>query len=218
MNYLKTDNHFYHFAWQCSRHLLSLFYRVEFHGTQYIPEEGGFILAGNHASMIDPPAFGCGVPKEIAYFARKSLFKPGIRLWILNGVNSIPVERGGDSDIGAFRRIFTMLKNGGSIVLFPEGTRTPDGHLHEAQRGIGMIACRMNMTVLPARIFGSYEAFGRQHWFPALGPVVNIIYGKPLSPEDYDPGKSDPDRYQNAANTIMDAISALEVPTEIGAT
>ena len=101
-------------------------------------------------------------------------------------------------------------------MLFPEGTRTSDGRLQEAQRGIGMIACKMNMTVLPARIFGTYAAFGRKNPMPLLGPTINIIYGTPLLPEDYDPGKSDPDRYQTAANNIMEAITALKLPDDVG--
>jgi len=74
-----------------------------------------------------------------------------------------------------------------------------------------MIACRTRMPVVPARIFGSFEAFGRGSGL-RLGTPINVSYGPPLLPEDYDHPADGRDRYQRAAERIMAAIAVLEPP------
>ena len=67
----------------------------------------------------------------------------------------------GGSDVGAMKRVMQELKNGKPVILFPEGTRSPDGEPRKPKAGVGLIACRTSVPVLPARIFGSFEAFGK---------------------------------------------------------
>lgn len=214
---LRTNNITYFLAWTISRSVLETLYRTEFYGMEHIPKEGSFIIAGNHASFFDPPAFGCGVPRELAYFARKTLFKPGFPDRLLRQLNSIPVDRDGDGDVGAFKLVFKTLKENRGIVLFPEGTRSHDGKLQSAKKGVGLIACKTQVPVVPARIFGSFDAYGRTQKIPDIKPTINIVFGPALYPKDFDPGSVHPDRNQEAADRIMAGIAALSVPAEVGA-
>lgn len=75
-----------------------------------------------------------------------------------------------------------------------------------------MIACKSRATVIPTRLFGTYEAYGRHHKIPALGGSINIVYGKALSSETIDPGPEHPERYLEASRRIMKHIEALEPP------
>jgi len=186
------------------------FFRGEIVGLENLPRDGGFLLASNHASHLDPPFVGAVLPHQLAFFARKSLWKPGIASWWLDSVGAIPVERD-SGDLSAIKRVITTLRGGRPIVLFPEGTRSPDGQLQPAKPGVGMIVCKTHVPVVPCRIFNSHVAFGR-HGGLRPGTPINIVYGKPLSPADYDHPADGKERYQRASERIMAAIAALQEP------
>jgi 1-acyl-sn-glycerol-3-phosphate acyltransferase len=188
---------------------------VNFHiavsGVEHIPRSGGFIIAANHASLLDPPIVGAQVPRQMAAFARKTLWKGGIISWWLDTVGVIPVDRDGGSDVTAIRRVLQTLKEEKGIILFPEGTRTPDGQLQRAKSGVGLMACRTGVPVVPARVFGTFEAFGRNGPL-CFGTPVTVAFGRPLFPGDYDDRSGGKERYQHASERIMSAIASLEMP------
>lgn len=186
-------------------------FRGEVVGIENLPTEGPFIIASNHASHLDPPLVGCHVPRQIAFFARKTLWHRGIATWWLDGVGAIPVDRDGTSDVGAIKNVLRTLQAGKVLTLFPEGTRSPDGSLQTPKSGVGMIACRSRVPVVPARIFDSHIALGRGRGF-RLGTPLPIVYGRPMSPSDYDEPKAGKERYQLASNRIMARIAALRRP------
>ncbi|HXC02575.1 MAG TPA: lysophospholipid acyltransferase family protein [Opitutaceae bacterium] len=189
-------------------------FRGEVNGLENIPAQGSFILAANHASLLDPPAIGCHVPRQFSFFARKSLWKPGFASWWLDTVGTIPVDRDGSTDVMAIKRVLQALRAGRPIIMFPEGTRSRDGRLQPAKSGIGMLACRAAVPVVPARIFGSFDAFGPSRGLQ-LGTPIDITYGRILQPPDFDDPAAGKDRYQRASGKIMSAIAALEVPQPV---
>ena len=191
--------------------LHEMFFRGEVIGQENIPATGAFIVAANHASHLDPPVAGGHVPRVIAAFARKTLWKPGIPAWWLTAVGCIPVDRDGGSDITAMKRTMQVLKNGTPLILFPEGTRSPDGEPRRPKAGVGLIACRTSVPVLPARIFGSFEALGKGGSL-RLGTPISVVYGRMLLPAEYDDPAAGKERYQIAADRIMAAIAKLEMP------
>jgi len=75
-----------------------------------------------------------------------------------------------------------------------------------------MIACKSKATVIPTRIFGTFEAYGRQHKLPSLGGSIHIAYGPPMTVDEIDPGKEHPERYLEASRRIMAEIAKLEAP------
>ncbi len=195
-----------------SKVFFDLFFRGEVAGTEWIPKTGPFIVAANHASFFDPPAIGCRVPREMFYFARKTLFKPGFRAKLLHEVNTIPVDLESDSDVSALKAVFRLLKNGQGILLFPEGTRTPTGELQTPQPGVGMIACKSMAPVVPARIFGTFEAYGRDQRYPRYQTPVDVAFAPPLSYADYNVEGKGKERYQAVSEKIMDAIRQIPPP------
>jgi 1-acyl-sn-glycerol-3-phosphate acyltransferase len=188
---------------------------VLFHGVvsgeENIPRQGGFIVAANHASVLDPPLIGCHVPRQLSFFARKTLWKGGIVNWWLDTVGVIPVDRDSGSDVAAIKRVLHVLKDNKALILFPEGTRTRTGELQRPKAGLGLLACRTGVPVVPARIFGSFKAFGRKGPL-RIGTPVSVMFGRPLLPRDYDDQSEGKDRYQHASERIMAAIAALELP------
>lgn len=206
-----TDNFkpIYRIGHSLSTFLFQNILDCEAYGANLIPKTGPFLLACNHSSNLDPFLAGSFISRDIYYFARKTLFKPGFANWVLKKFNAIPVDRDGGKDISALKKVLELLNQGEGVLIFPEGTRSPDGSIQTAKRGVGMMACKSQVPVVPVLISGSFEVWGRGSLPKFLPGRINLIYGKPLYPKDYDPGPSDPDRYQKAADTILKAITSL---------
>ena len=201
-------------AYAASRALLAAahaaFFRGEVAGLENIPRAGPLLIAGNHASFLDPPFLGCHVPRPLAFFARKTLWKGGLATWWLDAMGCIPVDRDG-SDVAAIKAVLRALAAGRALVVFPEGTRSADGALQPPKAGVGLLACRAQAPVVPARIFNSHRALGRDNQL-RLGTPVSVVYGRPLTPADYDDPTAGKERYQRASEKIMAAIAALRPP------
>ena len=213
---ISSDNNV-SFFYECCRVLVSwffgAFYNYSTKGHQHIPLTGGVIFATNHTSFYDPPVVGMFVrQRPLNYFARDTLFK-GFAGKIIRRLNAIPVNRNA-ADIKSIKATLSALKQGGAIVIFPEGTRSVNGKLQEPKPGTGMIACKANATVVPTRIFGTFEAYGRHKKLPELQGSIHVHFGQPILPSDLDPGKDHPDRYLEASRRIMEKIAQLESPTQ----
>ena len=204
----------YRIAWTCFRAMYATYFRWRVFGAENVPLQGGVILASNHASFLDPPLVGCGLKREINYLARESLFRfPGIGA-LLRSWNAVPVDRDGGGAKG-LKIILDRLLNGAGIILFPEGTRTKDGNLQPARSGIGLTVIKSQAPVVPVRVFGTFEAYGRKHKFPRPHRVV-VKYGKPMNFDTLRAESKSCDKtrlkeiYLQVANEIMAAIAKLE--------
>lgn len=172
-------NPIYYFFWRPMRLFYYVYFRWQAFNGNRVPHTGGVIVASNHASFIDPLLVGSGVSRELCYLARESLFRlPGMG-WLLRKLNSVPVDRDGGGGTG-LKRILEQLLLGHGIVLFPEGTRTLDGRLQPARSGIGLTVIKSQAPVVPVRVFGSFEAYGKRHVFPRPRKIV-VKYGRPMS-------------------------------------
>tara|TARA_R110002167_G_scaffold347331_2_gene558244 strand:- start:13 stop:675 length:663 start_codon:yes stop_codon:yes gene_type:complete len=191
-----------------------MLFRGDVVGIENIPETGPFLLAANHASHLDPPAIGGNVPRQLAFFARKTLWKGGVLSWWMDQAGCIPVDRDGGSDVAAIKRVLRALQDGRALLLFPEGTRSADGQFQAPKSGVGMIACRGRVPVVPVRIFDSNIAWGRNGKFTP-GVSVSVTYGKALQLADFDDPKAGKERYQIASERIMTAIAKLERPRPV---
>lgn len=186
-------------------------HRTKVFGLENIPLEGPFIIAAHHSSYYDPPLLGYAVRRPLFYFARRSLMRFKFTAWLLPRLNNIPIDRD-SADMGALKKAFNILKQGHGLVLFPEGTRSPDGTVRQFKSGVGMIACRFQLPVIPARNFGTFKAFSKKSKFPRLGKALTVVYGTPMMPSDYDPGKKAQDRYKEATDRIRERVIALRSP------
>lgn len=190
------------------------FFRGEVEGLENVPATGAFLVASNHASHLDPPAVGAQISRQLCFFARKTLWKPGFATWWLDIVGTIPVDRDGGQDVSALKRVLRALKDDKGLILFPEGTRSTDGQLQTAKPGVGFIVCKAQVPVVPARIFNSDTAFGKGGKL-RLGTPIAIVYGPPILPSEYDDPSAGKERYQVASNRIMARIAALQEPKPV---
>ena len=199
------------FLYRCAQTIFFLYFKI-FHrfrvsGLEHVPSDGAFLLASNHVSFFDPPALGCRVPRDLHYFARKSLFK-GLLGKLITAFNSIPVDRE-SSDVSSFKKALKVLEKGSPLLVFPEGTRSLDGSLQAAKAGVGLIAIKASVPVLPARVIGGFEILGKGCKWPKIGSRLTIVYGPLLQIETLDPGPKTAKRSQIVADAIMEAIGKL---------
>jgi len=198
---------FYRFAQLLSWLYFKFFHRFEVIGADNIPSTGAFILASNHASYFDPPALGCKLPRNLHYFARDTLFFWPLGL-LIRSLNSIPVNRS-RLDIKTLKRVLKVLQSGDPLLVFPEGTRSPDGQIHRGKKGIGLLLAKSQSDVLPARVRGGNQVLGKGMIIPRIGRKLVVSYGPIIRFEELDPGKSDPLRYETIANRVLDAIGKI---------
>lgn len=207
-------NFAYYVFWCLFRFLYATYFRWRIYSPGHVPLEGPVILAANHASFLDPPLVGAALRRPLNYLARDTLFPIPIVGWLLRLWKVVPVDRDGGG-AGGLRAIFDRLLQGGAILLFPEGTRTRDGRLQPARSGIGLVVIKSSVPVVPVRIWGTYEAFGRHTRIPRPRRVT-VKYGSPLSfaklrAEAKSCAKPRLKQiYQEVAAEIMAAIATLE--------
>ena len=202
---------FYGFFHYLAGVIHGMWFRGEVVGTENFPAEGSFLIAANHTSHLDPPLVGSQIAKQMRFFARKSLWDNRLIGWWLSQVETIAVERD-SGDVGAIKRVLQALKEDRAIVLFPEGTRSPNGKLQKPKAGVGLMACKTGVPVVPCRVFDSFEACGKGQLIPNFGTPVSIVFGQPLAASDYDDPTLGKARYETAAQRIMDRIAALPRP------
>lgn len=204
----------YFLGWCAFRTLYRCYFRWRIFNPERVPLQGGVILAGNHASFLDPPLIGSALRRGINYLARENLFRFPVMGWVLHQWQVVPVDRDGGGAAG-LRAILDRLLAGGAIILFPEGTRTRDGKLQPARSGIGLTVIKSKASVVPVRVFGTFEAYGRHLRIPRPYRVA-VRYGQPMHFEQLRAEAlicSKPrlkEIYQQVANEIMAAIANLQ--------
>lgn len=203
------DSPVYRWSTRMFKLFLLVWHRMGVRGVENIPDEGGVMIASNHASYLDPPLVGAGYRgRPVHFMARNTLWKPGFGKWWMDSVGCIPVSRG-TGDRRALTMTIRFLKEGKVVSMFPEGTRTEDGELQEAKGGIGFIIEKSGCVVVPAYIDGSYEAHAKGTKF--IKPLkLKITYGKPITQEDFQALGTGREAYDAHAALIMQRIADLK--------
>ncbi|MBL9172016.1 MAG: 1-acyl-sn-glycerol-3-phosphate acyltransferase [Verrucomicrobiales bacterium] len=179
-----------------------------------VPITGPLILAANHVSYGDPPLIGGAVPRPIQYLARESLFRIPIFSPLIRTLNAVPIDRDGVSPAG-LRTVLDLLNDGRAVLLFPEGTRSPDGNIQGAKTGVGLAVIKSGAPVVPVRVFGLYDLWGRRQILPRPGHMA-IKFGMPLRFDRQREEMETASRvrskaiYDEVTREIMDSIRRLE--------
>jgi len=145
---------------------------------------GGVLIASNHQSYLDPALVAMPLERPIHYLARRELFGvPGFGM-LIRALGAHPVQRGA-GDAAAFRQCLRLLRGGEALLVFPEGTRTWDGSLGPFKAGVGSLAVRCSVPVLPVCIEGAWRCWPRHRRLP--GPArVAVAYGELMWPRGTD--------------------------------
>jgi 1-acyl-sn-glycerol-3-phosphate acyltransferase len=154
-------------------------FRLRIEGREHEPARGPFVVAANHSSAIDPPLVGTSLHHRAAYMAKHELFAVPILGPLLRSIGVFPVRRG-QPDRKAIRTSLDVLTRGGVLVMFPEGTRSPDGRLQSPEAGAAMIALRTGVAVLPVAVISSHRILPKGARWPKFQQVT-VRMGPPLT-------------------------------------
>lgn len=176
---------FFGLCWSFCRLVMTLVFRLRIAGSENVPESGGVLYVLNHQSHLDPVIGGMGITRRHTNFlARSTLFTNKLFGALIGALNSVPLKQGA-ADTAAIRTAIEQLHAGRVLIMFPEGSRTPDGSMHAFKRGAWLVLSRAKPTVLPGAIEGAFDAWPRSAGFPRLwGRRLALRIGKPITADE----------------------------------
>ena len=199
----------YYFGRGLIRFLVFFFATWTVKGKENLPSQGPLLIVCNHNHIADSPIVASSIPRKSVFMAKEDLWhNVWSRYWVEN-FGAFPVKRDG-FDRDAIRRAEHWLQQGMAVIMFPEGTRSPDGRMIPALPGAALIASHLNVPILPVAITGS-DKLRNLGWCFLHHPRITLTIGKPfnLPPAE---GKSTREQRQQMIDFIMRKIAALLPP------
>ncbi|MCL2198362.1 MAG: 1-acyl-sn-glycerol-3-phosphate acyltransferase [Defluviitaleaceae bacterium] len=175
----------------------NLMYRFEVTGRENIPENGAFLLCSNHIHAFDPVALSIFIKREPRFMAKKELFSPGFGNWFFTNYGAYPIDRSAAIDMKAYRTTLDILKNGGGVVIFSQGTRMKD--FDNAKSGVAVFALKSGAPIIPVGIRGTYKLFSK----------IEVHYGKPIPMDEYAGQKVKTELVNEVMETVIERVTEL---------
>ena len=196
---------FYNLVAVVSWPILYGLFRLRSEGREQLPQEGGYVLASNHVSSLDPWPLGLPIwPKRFLRFMAKSELYWWPLKYFINGAGAFPVRRG-ERDVVAIDTAVRLAREGYVVAMFPEGTRRTKGLVkkHEARprSGAARIALEAGVPLVPAAVKGTDKLLRLKR--------VSVAYGAPVDIDDLR-GKEIAEAAQEATERLMERILELE--------
>lgn len=182
--------------------LCKILFHTEVFGRQNIPKKGGFILASNHVSHLDPVVLSVVSPRKINFMAREDLFHNPLFGAFIRRLCAFPVKRS-SADLSALKEAMRRIKNNSGLLLFPEGRRRAadiEADM-QAEPGIGFLAAKLSVPIIPVFVKGTEIALPKGARFIRPHKVC-VYFGKALSIEKNM-------SYQDIADKAMQNIRQL---------
>jgi 1-acyl-sn-glycerol-3-phosphate acyltransferase len=151
--------------------------RLEVEGIDKVDRSRSHIVVANHLSLLDIMACFAAVPLPIRYLAKKELFQIPILAPAMRAVGIVEVDRGGRAAAiqSVNRQSAPVIERGHSLIIYPEGTRSRDGALHDFKKGAFTMAIGAGMPLLPVTIHGSWEAWQPHTPWVFGGQTIRVV-------------------------------------------
>jgi 1-acyl-sn-glycerol-3-phosphate acyltransferase len=158
--------------------------RVHVKGLERIPKET-CIFAANHTSSADAPAVVWSIPRRIAILLKKSLFEYPIVGQAFHLAHFIPVDRfHRDSAIASLEKATESLRDGQSFLIYPEGTRSPDGRLQEFKKGTSVMAIKAGVPIVPVACSNAHRIMEKRKLNITPGDIL-VEFLEPINSSEY---------------------------------
>jgi 1-acyl-sn-glycerol-3-phosphate acyltransferase len=191
--------------------LLSVFFRIEVEGAENVPASGGAILAANHQAFCDSLFLPASTSRRVTYVAKAEYFERRRTAWFFRAVGQIPMHRGGgEKSQQSLGEALDLLRAGGLLGIYPEGTRPPDERLHRGRTGVARLALAAGCPVVPVALIGTraVQPVGARMLRPFK--TVKVRFGQPINfAERYRARADDPMVLRQITDEIMFEIREL---------
>lgn len=189
--------------------VLDRYLTFEVVGLDNVPAHSPVILAANHLSFIDSILLPLKVPRPVSFLGKVEYFDSWRTRWFVSATGVVPVHRvGGDGSRASLETGVRILREGGVLGVYPEGTRSPDGRLYRGKTGPVRIALTAGVPIVPCAIAGTREVMPEGRRLPHRG-AVSVTYGEPLDLSAYAGLERDAAAVRTASDQVMDAIMRL---------
>lgn len=183
-------------------------FRLHVEGTEHLPTAGAAIIAANHLSFFDSVALALAVRRPLKFVGKAEYLDRWTTRRLLPALGMIPVERGSPRQAyGALRMAADVLHADELFAVYPEGTRSEDGHLQEGHNGVGHLSVTTGASVIPAGIVGTDRIQPKGTRVPRPFRPATVRFGSPIDPHRYDGSRRDCRR--RITRDVMSAIGEL---------
>ena len=182
---------FYKIALSVVKGIFRVIFFFKDKGGENIPREGAFLLCANHRAYRDPIFLAAGCKRQLTFMAKESLFNKPVLGWLIKSFGAFPIKRG-KGDAAAVMATLKILKKGGATLIFPEGRRIKDNSRPQVNSGIIRLAIQSGVPIVPAFV-------GK----------TSVVYGEPISYNEYSEKVQDTEAMQSLADSLMDTIYSL---------
>ena len=163
--------------------LSRVFFKIRFYGVENVPKEGACILTPNHESFADPIWITIPIKRRVRYMAWERFFRIPVLGFVMRVFGAFPVKLE-TTDTAAQREAIELIKQGGLLVIFPEGGRTRTGKLMPFKAGAFRLALAQGVPIVPVTIKGGYEIWSIHRLLPRPGKLT-ITYHPPIAIEKF---------------------------------
>ena len=158
--------------------------RVRVEGLENIPPSV-CIFAANHISNVDPIAFVPAIPRRVSVLLKSELFRIPILSTAMRLAKFVPVDRADkEAAVASVNVALGVLKEGLSLAVYPEGTRSPDGRLRPFKKGTFALAIEAGVPIVPVSISGAQHLMRKGEWTMRPGEIV-VRFGPPVDASQY---------------------------------
>jgi 1-acyl-sn-glycerol-3-phosphate acyltransferase len=181
--------------------------KVRVEGLERIPQ-GVCLFVANHTSAADAPAVVGAIPRRIAVLLKESLFKWPIVGQAFRSAHFIPVNRSArDAAIASVEKATEAMKAGQSFLIYPEGTRSPDGRLQEFKKGAVVMAIKAGVPIVPMICSGAHRVMEKRSLVIHPGEIV-VEFLPPVDSSKYALEERD------ALNDLVHDVMAAALPPD----
>jgi 1-acyl-sn-glycerol-3-phosphate acyltransferase len=158
-------------------------YDIEVDSLNRLPD-GPAILAANHRSFMDSIFLALVVDRPVSFLAKAEYFDRRATAWIFRSTGQIPLRRGSPASArNALESAGCVLRDGGIVGVYPEGSRSRDGQLHRGRLGPARLALSSGCPIVPIGLVGTEKVQSPGQRLPRIGQAVSIRFGTPIDVE-----------------------------------